>query len=73
MKKIEINKMCTSIAIGFYIRGEEEYEEFKLKMIALSKADNCIFSIYEHKPEYLSQSIEDKVVQDDIEDDFVVI
>lgn len=33
---MDISKMCTSIAFGFYIRGEEEYEEFKLKILAMS-------------------------------------
>jgi hypothetical protein len=53
MKKLPIHKMCTSIAIGFYLRGEEEYIEFKHKMIALSSTENCIFSVYESKPDYL--------------------
>jgi len=50
MKKLNIKKMCTSVAIGFYIRGEDEFEKFKLKLTALSKLDNSIFSVYENKP-----------------------
>lgn len=56
MKKLQIHKMCTSIAIGFYLRNEEAFEEFKLKMMALRKIENCIFSVYEKKPAYLSET-----------------
>jgi hypothetical protein len=42
--------MCTSIALGFYLRGEEDYEEFKNKIKALDKLDNSIVSVYDTKP-----------------------
>ena len=45
--------MCTSVACGFYIRDKDAFDEFKLKMLALSKLDNCIFSIYEETPNYM--------------------
>lgn len=55
MKKLNINSMCTSIAVGFYLRDQDEFLEFKLKMSALSKTDNCIFSVYETKPLYMRE------------------
>jgi len=46
MRKLNIKKMCTSIALGFYIRNEEEYEEFKFKIMALDKIEDSIVSVY---------------------------
>ena len=42
--------MCTSVAVGFYIRGEEEFSEFYNKMMAFKKNENSIFSVYDKKP-----------------------
>lgn len=50
MKKLSINKMCTSVAIGFYLRGYEDFLEFKHKILAFNKLENSIFSVYEIKP-----------------------
>lgn len=50
MKRMDIKKMCTSLAMGFYIRGAEEYTEFKLKLTALSSLEDSIFTVYEKKP-----------------------
>lgn len=50
MKKMNIKKMCTSIAMGFYIRGEEEFIEFKHKLFALSRLEDSIFTVFEYKP-----------------------
>lgn len=47
MKRLNIKKMCTSIALGFYLRDQEEYEEFKLKIMALNKLENSIVTVYE--------------------------
>lgn len=47
MRKLNIKKMCPSVAIGFYLRTEEDYIEFKFKMLALNKLENSIFSVYE--------------------------
>ena len=35
MRQLPISKMCTSLAVGFYIRDSEAYDLFKLKMLAL--------------------------------------
>lgn len=51
MKKMKISKMCTSVALGFYIRGPDEYEEFKLKIIAMSKLEDSIFSVFKKEEE----------------------
>lgn len=70
--------MCTSVAIGFYIRGEDEFEKFKLKLTALSKLDNSIFSVYENKPLQIKNKqdevkIDGSKENEEMEDDFVVI
>lgn len=58
IKKLNIEKMCTSIAFGFYLRDEESFIEFREKVIALSLLDDCIFSVHEKKPEYLKDKAE---------------
>lgn len=74
---MNIKKMCTSLAMGFYIRGEDEYVEFKHKMLALSRMDDSIFTVYEHKPiQIVNQQLSNAPMsqaEDEIEDDFVVI
>jgi hypothetical protein len=60
-----LNKMCTSIAVGFYIKDKEDYFSFKEKMYELSKSDHCIVSVAEKKPQALNFSqtkTEQKVV-----------
>ena len=64
--------MCTSVAVGFYLRGEEDYELFKNRILAFKKKENCIFSIFEKKPEF--KNLEAAVaIEGDDEDDFVLI
>jgi hypothetical protein len=62
MKKLQTNKMCTSVAIGFYIRDEEAFYEFRLKLLELQKQENCIFSVYDKTPDYM------KEVDDEMDD-----
>jgi cysteine protease ATG4 len=50
MKMLALDKMCTSVAIGFYIRDEEDYEDFKQNITTLSRGESSIFSVYEKKP-----------------------
>jgi len=49
-----LNKMCTSIAVGFYIRDKDDYMSFKEKMYELSKSDHCIVNVAEKKPQALN-------------------
>lgn len=55
MKKLQTSKMCTSVAIGFYLRDEEAFHEFRLKLLELQKQENCIFSIYDKTPNYMKE------------------
>lgn len=48
--------MCTSIAFGFYLRDEEQFIEFREKIVALSMLDDCVFSVHDKKPDYLINS-----------------
>ena len=50
MKTLKLDQMCTSVAIGFYIRNESQFLDFKEKIFKMSKEDNSIFSVYEKKP-----------------------
>lgn len=51
MKKLELDRMCTSVAIGFYIRNQNEFYAFIEKIKSLSRKENSIFSVYDKKPE----------------------
>ena len=42
--------MCTSVAIGFYIRDREDFQNFKQNIKELSKVENSIFTVYDKKP-----------------------
>lgn len=37
MKKLQLDKMCTSVAIGFYIRDEADFIDFKKRIKELSR------------------------------------
>ena len=50
VKSLRLDKMCTSVAIGFYISGKEQFQEFKTLITKLSRDEDSIFSVYEHKP-----------------------
>jgi hypothetical protein len=60
IKKLNIGKMCTSIAFGFYLRDEEQFIEFREKMVALSLLDDCIFSVQDKNPNYLLKNKENE-------------
>ena len=67
--------MCTSIAVGFYIEGMEEYQEFKGKIKAMDKMDNSIFSVYDVKPiQIVNQQKKEEIYKDEeFDDEFVVL
>ena len=76
MKKLQIKKMCTSVAIGFYLRDEEDFQNFYNKMAALSKLDHSIFNVYDAKPQKLKTDCNEQVVQiqdDGFDDEFVML
>ena len=50
--------MCTSVAIGFYIKNEEDFLNFKEKIQQLSRTENSIFSVYEKKPMPIDMDLE---------------
>jgi hypothetical protein len=45
--------MCTSLAIGFYIRDKEEFSLFKKSMHEMANMDSSVFSVYDNKPKHL--------------------
>ena len=68
--------MCTSVAIGFYIRNENQFQDFKTKILKMSKEENSIFSVYEKKPEpvEIDEGVIEKVqIDEDMEDDFCIV
>jgi Peptidase family C54 len=78
IKSIKLDKMCTSVAIGFYIKNEEEFKEFKQQISKLSKEEDSIFSVYDKKPVTDAVEITPGVVQkvkfdDGMEDEFCVV
>lgn len=42
-----LNKMCTSVAIGFYIRDQPDFEDFKTRIKSLAKSENSFFTVYD--------------------------
>lgn len=50
IKRMPLDKMCTSVALGFYIRNHEEYLEFKRAVKDLANVENSIISVYDKKP-----------------------
>mmetsp|Transcript_3781 Transcript_3781/g.2508 ORF Transcript_3781/g.2508 Transcript_3781/m.2508 type:complete len:182 (-) Transcript_3781:88-633(-) len=53
---IPIQNICSSVAIGFYLRDYDQFLKFKLKMLSMQKMQDSFLSIFEHKPEYLKKS-----------------
>lgn len=72
IRKLSLQKMCPSIAFGFYLRARDDFEQFKCFMLSMSKLEDSIFSCYEKKPE---MSVEQSTALQggDLDDDFVVL
>lgn len=49
--------MCTSVALGFYIRDYEDFNSFKQQIMCLANLENSIISVYEQKPEAMQINI----------------
>lgn len=62
-----MNKLCTSLAIGFYLRDLKEFEKFKLKIQALSKMDDSFLSVFEKEMPF------EQAIDHQERDDFNVI
>lgn len=70
--------MCTSVAIGFYIKNEQSFIDFKTKILFLSREQDSIFSVYDKKPEPVHDDVFTGTVQkvqidDEMDDDFCVL
>ena len=47
IRTISLSKICTSLAIGFYIRDAESYNEFKTNLKELASMPDSFFSVFE--------------------------
>jgi cysteine protease ATG4 len=47
VRTLKLSKISTSVAIGFYIRNKNEFENFKSKISKLSKLENSGFCCFE--------------------------
>ena len=57
MRTLDPSEICTSLAPGFYLRDQEEFEEW-LKYLKDMKArfkDQFIFSIFDKKPQMFNE------------------
>ena len=57
MRTLDPSEICTSLAPGFYLRDQEEFEEW-LKYLKDMKArfkDQFIFSIFDKKPKMYNE------------------
>jgi len=46
---MRLNKICPSLAIGFYLRDSTEFGTFKNSIERVRKMDNCFFSVFQVK------------------------
>ena len=44
---MSLNRICPSLAIGFYIRNMDEFFRFKAQILEMKKMDDCIFSVFD--------------------------
>ena len=44
---MSLNRICPSLAIGFYIRNLDEYFRFKAQIEEMRKMEDCIFSVFD--------------------------
>jgi hypothetical protein len=72
MKKMNIKKMCTSIAFGFYLRNEDDFTEFRDKIRAMSMMEDSFISVSDIKPKYLKEFKKEEEKESN-DDDFVII
>ena len=47
IRTMSLSKICTSLAIGFYIRDTESFENFKVNLKELAKMPDSFLSIFE--------------------------
>jgi len=71
MRKINIRKIDTSLAFGFYISDYEEFKYFKafLQENHLVHKENWIFSHFETKPKFNHAHLDEKAYNFDHDDD----
>ena len=46
---MRLSKICPSLAIGFYLRGADDFATFKASIQRVRKMDNCFFSVFQQK------------------------
>ena len=44
---MSLNRICPSLAIGFYLRNMDEFYRFKAQIEEMKKMENCIFSVFD--------------------------
>lgn len=76
MRKINLSKIDTTLAFGFYLRDHQDFKEFQgfLEQGKIVHKDNWPFSHFESKPKDLSsmyEGIED--FEEDLLDDFQAV
>ena len=71
MRTLALSKICTSLAIGFYVPADgtlEAYNQFKVKLMALSRMEHSFFSVFEKK-DMLSSSLQAAMYDWDSDED----
>lgn len=48
IRTLSLDKICTSVAIGFYIKDLAAFTQFKTKLTQVSKLKHSIFTCFEH-------------------------
>lgn len=46
---MRLSKICPSLAIGFYLRDQADFTEFKAEIERVRKLDNCFFSVFQQR------------------------
>ena len=52
VRALRLSKIATSVLVGFYLRNEADFEEWKYRVKALAKMENGVFSVYDKSPNY---------------------
>lgn len=65
---MSLNRICPSLAIGFYIRNMDEFYRFKAQIDEMKKLDDCIFSVFDSYADSSQAKMEKRLAQSETVD-----
>ena len=58
---MRLSKICPSLAIGFYLRDQGQFETFKSSIERVRQMDSCFFSVFKQKQDSSQYTMENKL------------